>query len=467
MEDAGLQADFTAAARAQADSAAAQSAGGVQDQRQLPWISIDNDDSRDLDQLSVAVPAQGNATRLLVAIADVDSLVPLDSPIDDHARFNTTSVYTAGGIFTMLPERLCYDLTSLVQDADRLAIVTDMTVAADGTVSKTDIYRAVVRNKAKLAYDSTSAWLDGKGAVPAPLAAAKLEEQLKLQDRLALALGQLRHQRGALTLESLETRAVFDGDVLRDLIPQHQNRTQELIENVMVAANGAAARWLQDRGQPSIRRVLRTPEHWDRIMALAAESGGELPAIADAAALNRFLAARRKADPARFPDLSLAVIKLLGRGEYALERPGEPIEGHFGLAVNNYMHSTAPNRRYPDIITQRLIKAVLAAKPSPYSTRELGDLAQHCTQQEDVAAKVERRVSKSAAALLLSHRLGETFDAMVTGASDKGTWARTLSPPAEGRITQDYAGLHVGQRIRVRLLRTDVEHGFIDFARAS
>ncbi|HTY48112.1 MAG TPA: RNB domain-containing ribonuclease [Steroidobacteraceae bacterium] len=464
MLERGLLPDFSREAQAQADAARPAAAdSGVRDLRHLPWLSIDNDDSRDLDQIAAAEPASGG-TRMRVAIADVDALVKSGSPIDVHARQNTTSVYAAGRIFPMLPERLCYDLTSLVQGAERLAVVIDMLVTDGGRVTATDLYRALVLNRAKLAYDAVAAWLQDGAAPPPALAAAGLEEQLRLQDRVAAALGTVRHERGALTLATIQTSAVFDGEALRDLVPDHKNRAHELIENQMVAANGAVALWLQQRGLPSIRRILRTPRKWDRIVALAAESGSRLPATPDPAALNAFLAARRAADPVRFPDLSLAVIKLLGRGEYALEMPGHPIEGHFGLAVDDYLHSTAPNRRYPDLITQRLVKAVLAAVAPPYTAADLQSLAQHCTQQEDNAAKVERRVGKSAAALLLATRLGEVFDAIVTGAAETGTWARTLAPPVEGRVIRGFQGLEVGERVRVRLVHTDVERGFIDFA---
>ncbi|MGC1456844.1 MAG: RNB domain-containing ribonuclease [Steroidobacteraceae bacterium] len=465
MRDYDLLPDFSPEAQAQARAItlpAAQS--GARDLRSADWVSIDNDDSRDLDQLSVAQPLDGTTTRLLVAIADVDASVGRGSPIDDHARHNTTSVYAAGHIFPMLPERLSTNLTSLVQGEERRAVVMAIDVTADGAITGSDIYQATVINKAKLAYDSVAGWLEGGGRAPPALETAGLEDQVRLQDRVAQALGRVRHAQGALTLETIQTSAVFDGAVLRDLVPDHKNRAHELIENVMVAANGVAARWLQNKGQPSIRRVLRTPEHWDRIVALAAEYHGRLPATADPVALNAFLAQSRKENPAQFPDLSLAVIKLLGRGEYALELPGMTVAGHFGLAVTDYMHSTAPNRRFPDVIVQRLIKSVLAATPAPYTQAELEELADHCTLQEDNAAKVERRVGKSAAALLLRSRIGQTFDAMVTGAADKGTWARTLVPPVEGRIMRGFQGLKVGQHVRVRLLSTDVSRGFIDFA---
>jgi VacB/RNase II family 3'-5' exoribonuclease len=465
MLERGLLPDFSAQAQAQADSLSGPvKDANARDLRGADWVSIDNDDSRDLDQLSVAQVIDSASTRLLVAIADVDAAVARGSAIDDHARQNTTSVYTAGHIFPMLPEKLSTDLTSLVQGEERLAMIIELVVAADGSIKSSDIYRATVINKAKLAYDSTASWLEGGGGAPPALAAAGLQEQVRLQDRVAQALGKVRHTQGALTLETIQTSAVFEGEALRDLVPDHNNRAHELIENVMVAANGVTARWLQSKGLPSIRRILRTPEHWDRIVALAAEHGGQLPAAADPVALNAFLAKCRQEHPAQFPDLSLSVIKLLGRGEYALELPGESVAGHFGLAVNDYMHSTAPNRRFPDVIAQRLIKAALLNGPAPYTLDELRDLATHCTVQEDNAAKVERRVSKSAAALLLRNKVGQTYDAIVTGAADKGTWARTLVPPLEGRIVRGFQGLKVGQSVRVQLLSTDVNRGFIDFA---
>ncbi|HEY1898822.1 MAG TPA: RNB domain-containing ribonuclease [Steroidobacteraceae bacterium] len=464
MLDRGLQPDFSPEAQRQANSLQSSPMdAGLRDLRGADWVSIDNDDSRDLDQLSVAQSVDGGSTRLLVAIADVDAAVNAGSPIDDHAHQNTTSVYTAGRIFPMLPERLSTDLTSLVQGQERLALIFEMIVAADGSITSSDIYRATVVNKAKLAYNGVASWLEDGARAPQGLDTAVLQQQVRLQDQVARALGRVRHERGALTLETIQTSAVFDGEVLRDLVPDRKNRAHELIENIMVAANGVAARWLQNKGLPSIRRVLRTPEHWDRIVALAAERGSHLPATADPVALNAFLATRRRENPAQFPDLSLSVIKLLGRGEYALEVPGQTVAGHFGLAVNDYMHSTAPNRRFPDVITQRLIKSALNNRSAPYSIGELQALAAHCTVQEDNAAKVERRVGKSAAALLLHSRVGQTFDAIVTGAADKGTWARTLIPAVEGRIVRGFQGLKVGQPVRVRLLSTDVSRGFIDF----
>jgi VacB/RNase II family 3'-5' exoribonuclease len=468
MIDRGLLPDFSPAALSEldADRAAAHGGNDVRDERSRLWASIDNDDSRDLDQLSVAEAGPGGTARILVAIADVDALVRRGGPIDEHAAANTTSVYTAAEIFPMLPEKLSTDLTSLGPDAERLAIVVGMAVSADGAVTASEIYRATVVNRAKLAYDSVAAWLDGTGPQPAPIAAVPgLAENLRLQDRVAQTLRELRHQRGALGLETREARAVFDGDLITDLRPDETNRAKQLIEDLMIAANGVTAKYLAGRGFPSLRRVLRSPERWNRIGLLAESFGEHLPDAPDARALEGFLARRRQADAARFADLSLAVVKLIGAGEYALQVPGQVGEGHFALAVSDYTHSTAPNRRFPDLVTQRLLKAALAGQPAPYSNAELAAIATHCTEQTDNAAKVERQVRKSAAALLLGNRVGERFDGIVTGASSKGTWVRIDHPAAEGRVVRGFEGLDVGDRVRVELVRTDVERGFIDFAR--
>ncbi len=471
MIERGLLPDFSAAALAETNalSPTAPVAGAsVRDLRELAWVSIDNDDSMDLDQLSVAEPLADGAVKLLVAVADVSSVVGAGSAIDGHARANTTSVYTAAEVFPMLPERLSNDLTCLREGEQRLAVVVEMTVGADGNVGRSDIYRAVVSNQAKLAYDSVAAWLDGRGPAPPAVAARPgIDEQLRLQDRAAQAMKAQRHQRGALTLESTELNAVFDGDTLADLRPDEKNRAKELIEDFMIAANVATAQYLEHRGFPSLRRVLRSPARWERIVELAGSLGERLPAEPSAAALQAFLARRRQADPLRFPDLSLSVIKLLGSGEYMLERPGEAADGHFGLAVKSYTHSTAPNRRFPDLATQRLLEAALAGRPCPYSAEQLAELARHCTTQEDAAAKVERQVRKSAAALLLASRRGERFDGVVTGASPKGTWVRILGPQVEGKLVRGEAGLDVGDRVRVELVDTDVERGFIDFVRVN
>jgi len=473
MLERGLEPDFSPEVMEESGALrSAATAGGdaaIRDLRDLLWASIDNDDSRDLDQLSVAEPLQGGAVRILVAIADVDALVAKGSAIDRHAEVNTTSVYTEAEVFSMLPEHLSTDLTSLNQDQERLALVIDMTVSADGTVTASDVYRGLVLNRAQLAYNSVAAWLDGEGPAPARVDGVPgLGEQLRVQDRVAQAMKKLRHQRGALNLETITARAVFDGEMLTDLRADQRNRAKDLIEDFMIAANGVTARYLAARGFPSLRRLLRSPERWERIVRLAADLGEQLPAAPDSAALDGFLARRRAADPAHFPDLSLSVVKLLGSGEYGVQPAAGTSEGHFGLAVRDYTHSTAPNRRFPDLITQRLLKAAIAGRKAPYSNDALEDLARHCTVQEDAAAKVERQVRKSAAALLLTNRIGERFEAIVTGASAKGTWVRVLPPgPAvEGRVVRGHKDLDVGDRTRVELVHTDVDRGFIDFARA-
>ena len=467
MRERGLSPDFSPAVLAETSAmvqAPAAQGPAVRDLRGSLWASIDNDTSRDLDQLSVCQPTTGGAVKILVAVADVDASVRPGSAIYAHARTNTTSVYTAAEIFPMLPERLSTDLTSLGEGQDRLAIVIEMDVQADGTVQKSDVYRAAVRNHAKLAYNSVAAWLEGTAPMPSRVAEVSgLEAQLRIQDQVAQSLRANRRQRGALSLQTPQAEAVFEGGQLSDLRPEPPNRAKELIEDLMVAANGVAARTLAERGFPSLRRVLRSPERWERIVALAGALGQTLPPQANGEALARFLDQRRREDPVRFPDLSLSVVKLLGRGEYELELPGDRSQGHFGLAVSDYTHSTAPNRRFADLITQRLLKAVIAAEGPPYGKDELTALARHCTEQEVNAAKVERQVSKSAAALLLSSRIGERFDGLVTGASAKGTWVRIVRPATEGRVVRGFQGLDVGDRVRVELVHTDVERGFIDF----
>jgi exoribonuclease-2 len=469
----GLEPDYPAPALAELAGiqAAAVAPAATRDLRDRLWCSIDNDDSRDLDQLSVAAPPASDGAagpvKVLIAVADVDALVAVDSAIDAHAAHNTTSVYTAGGVFAMLPEKLSTDLTSLNEAADRLAIVIEMTVHADGSVDDVGLSLAVVRNRAQLAYDAVAVWLDGASLPPPRLAGVPgLAEQLRIQDVTAQALKAARHAHGALSLETVEARPVFSDGRLEDLRVEEKNRARELIEDFMIAANGVTARFLASRGLPSLRRVLRSPERWQRIVELAAQAGERLPDAPDARALEGFLVKRKAADPERFPDLSLSIVKLMGRGEYAVNVPGRASDGHFGLAVSDYAHSTAPNRRFPDLITQRLVKAALGGRPSPYTEERLVALARHCTEQEDNAAKVERQVRKSAAALLLMHRLGERFAGFVTGASPKGTWVRIPSPPIEGRVVRGFAGMDVGDRVTVELLGVDVERGFIDFARA-
>ncbi len=467
MQERGLAPDFPPQALAELDQIqgpATRTEAPTRDLRNLLWCSIDNDDSRDLDQLTVAEALPAGAVKILVAIADVDAIVKKQSALDDHARENTNSVYTAAQIFPMLPEKLSTDLTSLNFESDRLAVVIEMVFAADGSLQSSDIYQAAVCNRAKLAYNSVAGWLDGKGPMPQAIGAVKgLDENLRLQDRVAQTLKVLRHTRGALDFETIQVRPAFDGDEIKDLEVDQQNRAKDLIADFMIAANGVAARYLVAKKLPTMRRVVRTPKRWDRIAELAAEHGAKLPKEPDSKALEQFLASARAADPLRFPDLSLCVIKLLGAGEYVVQLPGDSALGHFGLAVKDYAHSTAPNRRFPDVITQRLLKAAMAGNALPYPADELVALAKHCTEMEDAANKVERQVSKSAAALLLQSRFGEQFDAIVTGASDKGTWVRILHPPIEGKLERGFEGMDVGHRLRVQLIHTDVERGYIDF----
>jgi exoribonuclease-2 len=440
----------------------------IRDLRDLPWASIDDDESRDLDQLTVAQPGDGGAVTMLVAIADVDALVPQGSATDRHAQVNTVTVYTPGTIFPLLPERLSTDLTSLAEAQNRLAVVVEMTVDQDGEVTASDVYRARVRNQAKLAYRSVAAWLDGKGPMPPALAKVPgLDQQIRLQDEVSSRLSSRRHQRGALDIQTVEARPVVKDGTVVGLEEEQKSRSRRLIEDFMIAANGVTAEYLRAHGFPSIRRVVRAPEHWDRIQKLAADEGETLPDSPSQIALAQFMARRQAADPLRYPDLSLAIVKMMGSGDYAVERPGEPPEGHFGLAVRDYSHATAPNRRYPDLLTQRLLKAAIAGRPVPYEVSELERLAEQCTKQEDQARKVERQVQKAASSAYLGTRIGETFDALVTGASRKGTWVRTLTPPVEGKLVAGDEGLEVGDRVRVRLKAIDPARGFVDFVRAS
>jgi len=440
----------------------------IQDKRSLLWASIDNDDSRDLDQLTVAEILHADRVKILVAIADVGSAVKNDSAIDKHARHNTTSVYTAAELFPMLPEKLSTDVTSLNLNEDRLAIVMEMVVSADGAIEDSKIYRAWVHNHAKLAYNSVAAWLEHKGDIPEEITSIHgLAENLRIQDRVAQSMKKLRHTHGALSLETIEAKPVFDGDQIRSLEIEEKNRAKEIIEDFMIAANGVTARYLSSNGFPSIRRVVRIPKRWERIVEIAEDHKYDLPANPNSKALEEFLIHEKAADPLRFPDLSLTVIKLLGAGEYIAELPDGNIPGHFGLAVKDYGHSTAPNRRYPDLVTQRLLIAALGEKPVPYTKDELDVLAAHCTEAENAAKKVERRVEKSAAALLLASRVGEKFDSIVTGASEKGTWVRLLSIPIEGKLMQGFEGMDVGERLRVQLIDTNVEQGYIDFKKVS
>jgi exoribonuclease-2 len=437
----------------------------VRDLRNLFWSSIDNDTSRDLDQLEVVEPLAGGDTKVLIAIADVDAFVPKHSPIDAYAAIETTTVYTGVRNFPMLPEALSTGATSLLEGADKLGVVIEFVVSGDGSVHSEVLYRAVVRNNAQLTYDAVGAWLERTGPAPPKVAASTvLQQQLTLQNGCAQRLMNARHRHGALNIDTIETRPVLlHGDVV-DLVRQQKNRATELIEDFMIAANEVVARMLG--GVSSIRRVVKTPKRWDRIVELARATGAVLPDTPDSKALNAFLLARKEADPDHFVDLSLSVIKLMGPGEYVLERPGDPQDGHFGLAVQDYTHATAPNRRFADLVTQRLVKAVLSNQPPPYSDDELAAVANDCTLKENAARKVERDMSKRIAAVVMSGRIGDTFDAIVTGVTPKGTFVRVLQPLVEGLLARGQAGLDVGDKVRVTLVRADAELGYIDFVRA-
>jgi exoribonuclease-2 len=436
----------------------------IQDLTSLLWCSIDNNDSLDLDQLTVAEFDAAGGIKMRVAVADVDALVKRDSLLDLHARFNTTSIYTSGRIFPMLPPLLSTNLTSLNQGVDRLALVTEMSFKADGTLSGSTVYRAIVHNKAKLAYDQVSAWLEDPALLPESMATVPgLEDQLRAQDKLAQQLRTRRHLAGALTFETFQPRAIFENEKIVTIVQQVQNRARQLIEEMMIMTNSCNALFLTQHGVVSLRRMVRSPERWQRIVEFAKTFGASLPNAPDSAALAAFLIERHKADPLRFPDLSMVIIKLMGRGEYVAGSPDGDRLGHFGLAVQNYTHSTAPNRRYPDLITSRQIKAALVGLPSPYSDADIVSIALHCTEQAAAAQKVERQLRKSEAVLLLESRIGQSFDAIVTGSADTGVWVRIIAPPVEGKLDKGADSLKVGDTLRVTLVSTNFERGFIDF----
>jgi VacB/RNase II family 3'-5' exoribonuclease len=469
MQQYGFEPDFPPAVQQQLAQLRAQppaiaAGGGVRDLRTLLWSSIDNDTSRDLDQIEVAERLPNGDVKILIGIADLDAFVPKQSAIDQHAARETTTVYTGVRNFPMLPEELSTGTTSLLENQDRLGIVIEFVVDSDGHVTSSDVYRAVVRNQAQLQYNSTGAWLEGMGSAPPKVAGSSdLQAQLRLQDDVAQKLKTRRFENGALNLQTDELHPLILNDQVVDVVKQQRNRATELIEDFMIAANGVVARLLEKVS--SLRRIVKQPERWDRIVQLAATHGEKLPANPDSKALNDFLLKRKAADPEHFADLSLAVIKLIGPGEYVLERPGDPATGHFGLAVQDYTHSTAPNRRFADVVTQRLIKAMLAGKANPYSDDELSAVAANCTTKEDAARKVEREMSKRLAAVAMERRIGAIFDAIVTGVTSHGTFVRVMQPHVEGLLAQGAQGADVGDKLRVKLIRTDAQRGYIDFAR--
>lgn len=438
---------------------------GVKDLRSLLWSSIDNTSSRDLDQIEWAEQLENGDIRVLVGIADVDALIAKGSPVDLHAAQNTVTVYTETRIFPMIPVELSTGLTSLNQGADRLAVVADMTVKENGDVPQSTFFRALVSNKAKLAYDDVGDWLDGKANIPASVAnLAGLETQIELQQKAALRLQKYRTEKGALDFESIESTAVIENGDVKSIQSVTPNAARKLIENFMVAANVEMAEFLENHNALSLRRVVKTPEHWDGIVRIAAELGDRLPDQPDQRALAAFLDKRRAEDPEHYPDLSLSIIKLIGSGEYVVQRPGEDAGGHFGLAVRDYAHSTAPNRRFTDIVVQRLVKAVIAGQPSPYTVEELDAIAEHANLQERAARKVERKMRKIVAATVMQRHVGETFDAIVTGDTSAGVFARILRPPVDGRIVEGERQVRLGDKVQVRLLSADPKSGFIDFA---
>src|SRR5580765_1292144 len=470
MLDHGFEPDFPPAVQQQVASLSQKpplpsSGGDVRDLRSLLWSSIDNDTSRDLDQIEVAQQLPNGDVKILIGIADVDADVPQASPIDQHASSQATTVYTGVKNFSMIPETLSTGLTSLLEKQDNAAVVIEFVVSNDGHVKSNDLYRALVRNQAQLTYSGVGAWLEGAAAAPPKVAASSdLQAQLTLQNTVAQALREQRYRHGALNIETIEVRPVVINDQVADVVRQEKNRATDLIEDFMIAANEVVARALAS--ESSIRRVVKTPERWERIVALAAAQGGHLPAQPDSKALNDFLMQRKAAAPTHFADLSLAVIKLMGPGEYILERPGDPDVGHFGLAVQDYTHSTAPNRRFADLVTQRLVKSLLKKGSNPYSDGDLDGIAKNCTAREDAARKVEREMTKRTSAMAMSNRIGEVFDAIVTGANTKGTFVRVLKPHVEGMLVQGAQGLDVGDNLKAKLVRTDVQKGYIDFAKA-
>jgi exoribonuclease-2 len=470
MVEAGFKPDFTAEVTQSAQSLKlnppAIAGSGVQDLRSLLWSSIDNDSSRDLDQIEFVEALPDGTYKLLVGIADVDWAAPKNAPADKQASLETTSVYAGVITFPMLPPELSTDLTSLLEGGDRRALVMELHVLESGKVKEHTVYAALVRNRAKLAYSSTGAWLEGNGPMPAPISAVPgMEPQLRTQLALSSLLRDLRKRQGALTFGSVEATPVTDNGEIKNLTVTPHNAAQDIIESFMVTANVAMARFLTEKASASIRRVVRTPRRWDRIQVLAKQMGVDLPASPDSRALSDFLLRRKAADPVHFPDLSLAIVKLLGPGEYVVGTPGGEEVGHFGLAVHDYTHSTAPNRRFADLVTQRLLKGASAGVTAPYTVAELEQIAAHCTEREDAARKVERLMRKVIAASVMSHRIGELFDGLVTGAAPKGTYVRLLRFPAEGRVMRGEQGIDVGDHVRVRLISVDVAKGFIDFER--
>jgi exoribonuclease-2 len=470
MVDYSFEPDFSKECQNQLqkiEASTGSTASSIKDLRNLLWSSIDNIESQDLDQIEYTERLPNGDIKLLVGIADVDSSVTGDTPLDQRAANNCFSIYTGVITFPMFPTPLSEGITSLLQDQDRQCMITEMVISKDGTIKSSDVYRALVRNKAKLAYEPVSDWLDGKGDLAQLKTTPGLEEQLKLQNELADWLYDLHHRSGELTVQTIEAQPVMENGTVLDMQVREQNRAREIIKNFMISANIALAEFLRDKKSPLIERVVREPKRWPRLVELAQQYNFKLPAEPDPVALNNFVSDRKNKDPEHFPDLSLTVVKLLGPGEYIVQLPNEPSTGHFGLAVHEYTHSTAPNRRFPDLVTQRLVKALLSGKPSPYSDDDLKRICDQCVDREEAARKLERFMRKVAAAVLLGNQIGKVYDAIVTGASSRGTYVRLKTPPAEGRVVKNEHGLDVGDRCRVKLVSTDPAQGFIDFERVN
>jgi exoribonuclease-2 len=468
MIDDGFDPDFAPAVAGELQQVGKHGDAGPApvDMRDRLWSSIDNDDTRDLDQIEYADAAENGDFRLYIGIADVDAEVPKGSAIDAHASAQTTTVYTGAAIFPMIPTELSAGATSLFSGVDRKCVMVEMLIGSNGELRSAKIYRALVKNRAQLAYSGVGVWLDDGAAVPEAITKTPgLEAQVRLQARIAAALRKTRLEKGALDIETIEARAISTNGQVTAIEKTQRNTATDVIEDFMIAANQSVASFLEQHHVSGIRRIVRSPERWERIVDLAKEFGKQLPAAPDPVALQTFMLERKRADPDHFPDLSLAVVKLLGPGEYILDQPGVEEPGHFGLAVQDYTHSTAPNRRYADLVTQRIVKAVLAGNPPPYTDDELSAIARNCTLREDAARKVERSVRKIAAAILFSNRIGERFKAIVTGNKSSGTYVRVVNPPVEGRLMRGEKGVDVGDEIEVELLSTNPKRGFIDFGR--
>jgi VacB/RNase II family 3'-5' exoribonuclease len=467
MHEAGFRPEFGGAVMQEvAELSNRQTENDATDLTHLNWSSIDNEESRDLDQLEYAEKKGNDNIRLMVAISSVIDHVRKDGPIYLHAAYNTTSVYTGVETFHMLPEALSTDRTSLLEGQTRLAMVVDLEVTPNGDLINPQVYRARVQNHARLTYEEAGEFMQGNSHASEIISTCPwLREQLSLQMAASHRLISLRKKEGALTFSSFEPRLVKRNGKIVDLKLYPHTVARELIESFMVAVNISTATYLKSKNWPIIERVVTAPRRWGRIREVVREYGVELPLEPEQKALSSFLAKQRAKDEVKFQTLSLAIVKLLGPGEYVVEYTHGPQQGHFGLAVDDYSHSTAPNRRFADLVLQKLLRACSAGQPMPYSDDELQQIAARCTERETAARKVERLMRKVCAATLIRARVGQEFSGMITGASRKGTYARLFDFPAEGKVVRGERGVDVGDRVRLRLLNADPETGFIDLER--